>query len=310
MRRRTTFPTVLTLAILGLTAAVLASPAAAATRCPATFQVLHDDHIGAMTLPAGAYTVTANGLSCTAASAFFAQFLEDFDGRLPSPWTSNASKRSFTRGSSSTSFSVKLAAFPPKPPRPPTPSNPTLCPATFSVLHNDSIGSVQFPRGTYRTTLRSKGISCQQASQLFSAFLDDADGVLPDGWKVSALSGSSRGGRFSNSAQGTSFQEQFAGTSTGGGGTSPTGSVSCGPFRVLHNDRIGSLSLPKGTYTVFTLSADALSCPQATRQFTRFLDAESVPSPWVVTAATGTFRRGAGSSTGFRVKPAAARVAG
>lgn len=298
------FRTALTIAVLGLAAAALsAAPASAATRCPATFQVLHDDHIGAMSLPAGAYTVTVNGVSCSAASTLFSQFLDDYDGHLPSPWVANASKRSFTRAGSSTGFSVKLTAYPPAPPSPPTPGSPTVCPATFSVLHNDGIGSVSFPKGAYRTTLLSRGISCQQASTLFSNFLDDADGNLPDGWRVTALSGSARGGVFRNSA-GTSFQQQLTTASTGGGGSSTSGSVACGPFRVLHNDHIGSLYLPKGTYDVFTLSADALSCSQATRQFTSFLNAAKVPSPWVIDAATGTFTRGAGSGTGFRVKPA------
>lgn len=307
MRGRTTFRTVLPAVIIAVVAAIFAAPASAATRCPATFQILHDDHVGAMSLRAGAYVITTNGISCAAASALFTQFLEDYDGHLPSPWVANVSRRSFTRSGSSTGFSVKRGTFPPAPPSPPAPGSPTVCPATFSVLQGSRIGSVQFPRGAYRTTLLSGGVGCQQASQLFAAFLDDADGKLPDGWRVSSLSGSARGGRFT-SPQGTIFQEQFSGSSTGGGGSSPNGSVSCGPFRVLSNDRIGSLYLPRGTYNVSTLSADALSCAQAARQFTSFLNAAAMPSSWVLDAATGTFTRGTGSSAGFRIKPASART--
>lgn len=309
MPARELLRTALLIAAVGFAAAVLAAPASAATRCPATFQVLGNDHIGAMSLPAGAYDVTVNGISCATASTLFARFLEDYDGHLPSPWVANASKRSFTRGASSTGFSVKLAAYPPPPPpvNPPSRTSPSVCPATFSVLHNDRIGSVAFPQGAYRTSLLSTGVSCQQASQLFATFLDDAGGDLPDGWRVASLSGSARGGVFTN-PQGESFQQQFASSSTGGGGISPRGSVACGPFRVLHNDHIGSLYLPAGTYDVYTLDADALSCSQATTQFTRFLDAASLAKPWILDSATGTFTRGAGSTAAFRIKPAASRV--
>ena len=71
-----------------LAAAALVAPASAsaqATVCPATFSVLHDDQIGRMSLPAGAYTVTLldpTGLSCAEAYDLFRQFLEDWDGRL------------------------------------------------------------------------------------------------------------------------------------------------------------------------------------------------------------------------------------
>ncbi|HEX6602571.1 MAG TPA: hypothetical protein VF030_08000, partial [Solirubrobacterales bacterium] len=58
-----------------------AAPASAAT-CP-SFKVLHNDRIGAASLPAGSYTLTTDtGLSCQAASQLFARFLQDWDGNL------------------------------------------------------------------------------------------------------------------------------------------------------------------------------------------------------------------------------------
>lgn len=289
------------MAALGVAFAISAAPAGAETRCPATFQVLHNDHVGTMSLPAGTYAITVNGLSCASASSLLTQFLQDFDGKLPGGWRTIPAQRRFQRGSSSVWFFLTPTGRPRTPQRA-TPSRPVTCPATFSVLNNDRIGSVSFPKGAYRTTLTGGVISCQTASRLFASFLTDVDGKLPGGWSVRALPGSARGGRFSGPS-GMSFEQQLTTSSTSGGGVSPSGSVSCGPFRVEHNDRIGSLSLPRGLYTVFTLSRDTLSCSQATQQFATFLDRGSVTSPWVLDASTGTFTRGRGSNTGFRVKP-------
>ena len=79
--------------------------------------------------------------------------------------------------------------------------------------------------------------------------------------------------------------------------------VSCPTFRVLHNDRIGKLSLPKGSYNVTVLNGDRLSCADASRLFAQFLqDWDGVlPKPWIIEVSSKTFRRGAGSQTGFRV---------
>ena len=96
----------------------LVSPAAASAQtgapaaCPASFQVLHDDKIGSLSLPAGPYTVTLRDsatLSCAQASDYFRQFLEDWDGKLPRPWrysVQGTGLGTFRRGSSSVGFSV------------------------------------------------------------------------------------------------------------------------------------------------------------------------------------------------------------
>ena len=103
-------------------AIALASPAAASAQsgtpaaCPATFQVLHDDKVGSLSLPAGAYTLTLRNsasLSCAHASDYFRQFLEDWDGKLPRPWrysVQGTGLGTFRRGSSSVGFSVAPAS--------------------------------------------------------------------------------------------------------------------------------------------------------------------------------------------------------
>jgi hypothetical protein len=65
--------------------------------------VLHDDRIGALSLPAGDYRLTVADearLSCAHAADLFRQFLEDFDGRLPAPWRLDVAARSWASGSS------------------------------------------------------------------------------------------------------------------------------------------------------------------------------------------------------------------
>lgn len=85
----------------------------------------------------------------------------------------------------------------------------------------------------------------------------------------------------------------------------PTGNRCPGTFRVLHNDMIGRLQLPKGPYRITLLRGRALSCKGASKLFASFLQdvTGALPRPWVVNVQTGTFTRGRGSRTGFRVKP-------
>jgi hypothetical protein len=78
-------------------------------------------------------------------------------------------------------------------------------------------------------------------------------------------------------------------------------------FRVLHNDRVGSLRLSAGAYTV-TTTGD-LSCAQASKLFTRFLeDWDGVlPYDW---QATADGFRSADGRTGFTVARASTPVPG
>jgi len=272
------------------TAAPVAS--AAATRCPATFQVLHNDRIGAMSLPAGAYYVTVNKLSCSQASTLFADFLQDYDGDLPYPWRGNASAKSFTNGSAS--FSVKLAS--PAPPAPPTPGNVVTCPGTFSVLHNDRIGSVAFPQGQYVMKIQ-RGLTCSQAASQFALFLDNPKGVNAP-W---TLTGTAANASFKDNMGGFAFTvSKTGGSNTGGGGRT---AVTCTTFTVLHNDHVGSLYVPKGKYDIVLPVGSTMSCAAAQKQFVAFLDAEAVPRPWIVDANNATFSRGYGSTVKFGIDP-------
>jgi hypothetical protein len=289
-------------ALVAGAATVLALPAAtaqAATRCPATFQVLHNDQIGAMKLPAGAYNVAVTNLSCASASTLFAEFLADYDGDLPFPWRMNAARKSFTNGSSG--FSVSLVRSAPAPPMPP--SGGYTCGGTFTVLHNDRIGTVSLPAGQYTVTLLTGGINCAGASRQFAQFLDYPSGRLPAAWTFTGTSGSSI--TFTGSSSGISFRATKTSGSTGGGGRS---AYQCGIYRVLHNDHVGSLYVPKGSYEVVLPVGSTMTCGAATTALTGFLDNESLPRPWIINSATGAFSRGAGSSTTFAIDPIAGSV--
>jgi hypothetical protein len=78
--------------------------------------------------------------------------------------------------------------------------------------------------------------------------------------------------------------------------------ATCPSFRVLHDDRIGPAVLPAGNYTITT--AATLSCAQASKLFTRFLQDwdGNLPTPWRVSAkGTGKASFSRGSAFGFSV---------
>jgi hypothetical protein len=303
----------LPVALVALAAAGLAMPSGAGAQsatvtCPATFEVLHDDHVGRLSLPAGPYTITVRGrLSCASASDLFRQFLEDWDGRLPRPWVIDVPTATFNRGANGTiGFSVKRASnhggggggghHP---------ANGGSCPAFFRVLHNDRIGSLRVPAGNYRITILAVGrISCASASRLFAQFLQDFDGRLPRPWILDTQTGT-----FLRGSAHVGFRVKRASgkpVNPSGGGNHPSDGTLCrATFRVLHNDRIGSLRLPRGPYRVTLLRGPGLTCAGASQMFTRFLSSPAgrLPRPWVLNAKSATFTRGRGSKTGFRVKP-------
>jgi hypothetical protein len=290
-----------------------ASAQAGAARCPATFDVLHNDKVGSLSLPGGPYYITvldASRLSCQDASDLFRQFLEDWDGRLHRPWrysVQGTGRGTFRRGAgSSVGFSVAPAG-----------SHGgggggghhplgSQCPGTFRVLHNDRIGTFRIPKGNYRLTLLSVGrITCSQASRYFAQFLQDFDGILPSPWFLDTETGSFMAGSRNVGFRIKEAVRPYTPSGRPGGGVHPTGKRCPGTFRVLDNDRIGRLRLPAGPYRITLLSGGGLSCQGASRQFTSLLQdyAGTLPRPWVLNARTGTFRRGRGSNTGFRVKP-------
>lgn len=190
------------------------------------------------------------------------------------------------------------------------------CNGAFRVLHNDHIGRLALPRGNYKITILASGRpTCAHASALFTRFLEDYDGNLPGGWRVGVRNKVfirsprvgfhvARVGQGGGGGGGTGGGEQ-----TEGGGNGVHGRFFCpGAFRVLGNDRIGSLRLRKGPYWIILLQRRGLTCPQASRLFTRFLEdfRGNLPPPWVLEPHTASFRRGA-SGAGFRVKPATRR---
>lgn len=177
-----------------------------------------------------------------------------------------------------------------------------ICPATFEVLHDDTVGPLYLPRGHYAITLLdSAALSCAEASDLFRQFLEDWDGRLPRPWVVNAQARSftrGRGGR-------VGFSVAPANTPSGGGGGGhyPNGAVCPGTFQVLHNDHIGTFVIPQGHYQITLLSVGRISCSQAASYFARFLqDYDGIlPAPWWLDTETASFIRGS-RNVGFRIK--------
>lgn len=87
-------------------------------------------------------------------------------------------------------------------------------------------------------------------------------------------------------------------------GAASATAASCPSFRVLHDDRIGPAVLPAGNYKVMIAPSSGLTCPAASKLFTRFLeDYDGVlPSPWRVSAqGSGKASFTQGGKAGFSV---------
>jgi hypothetical protein len=181
------------LAVLG--AAVLMIATAAQTKCPNTFRVLHDDHVGKLSLKAGSYSIkvaNAQALSCQRASDLFTKFLNDFDGKLSNGWKVNVKKSGFEK-TADKAFYVKrvsgVGSGGGKGDRHPA-RGEMICPGTFQVQHDDHIGQLNLPKGPYTiTVIHKKRITCQKATSLFAKFLQIPGGELPNGWKLKSQSG-------------------------------------------------------------------------------------------------------------------------
>lgn len=171
------------LAALALTAT---APASAAS-CP-SFKVLHNDRIGPASFPAGSYEVTAEpGLSCKAASQWFARFLEDYDGVLPKPWrivAEGSGVASFVNGSAA-GFTVSRASGGGGGEGGGNNVLGKLCPGSFTVNAGSQVGPLLFPKGQYLLYIPARsGISCRRASVLFTRFLAAPRGTLPFPWRL------------------------------------------------------------------------------------------------------------------------------
>jgi hypothetical protein len=182
-------------AAIGATALAAAPAQAAPLACAGTFSVLHDDTIGFVAVPAGSYQLTTldpSALSCASATAAFARFLQDFDGRLPSPWQLNALTGTFVRGNGPAAFEVAPVTTPVTPPAGGSTTYPTgnRCPGTFRVLHDDRVGRLRMPAGRYLITLGpSKPIGCAATSRALARFLADPAGRLPRAWRLAPATG-------------------------------------------------------------------------------------------------------------------------
>jgi hypothetical protein len=295
---------VVLLSALGVLAAMLLGGGvrqaeAAPLTCP-SFRVLHNDRIGKLNLPKGSYKVTVlNGskLSCAQSSALFARFLQDWDGVLPRPWVLNAKTATFTRGrGSDIGFRVQKGGTGGG-----GGQTRKSCPGYFTVVHNDSIGSFRIPRGRYRLTLLSPNrISCSTAFSKFKEFLYDFDGVLPKPWVLDRQKAAFTLGR--NGKVGFNINKLYGPSPK----PRPSGKATRCPatFRVLNNDRIGALRLPRGPYWV-TVGRN-LKCPASTALFAQFLQRTdgNLPRPWRLNASAATFWKAGSPGVWFRVQQA------
>jgi hypothetical protein len=163
-------------------------------------------------------------------------------------------------------------------------SGATTCPS-FHVLHNDSIGTVKIPAGMY--TVTPKGVTCKNSSILIARFLNDWDGKLPDGWVPSA---SGKTIKFTKGTTGETISMKL-GYSPSGGGSNRQNGLCPGNFTVLHNDKIGALSLKAGQYQIIT---KGLFCWFDASKLAYFLDyneSGKLPSPWTVDVALAKIQR-------------------
>ncbi len=112
----------------------------------------------------------------------------------------------------------------------------------------------------------------------------------------------------SASTSGASRRSGGGGSGNSGGGGPGSGTANAffcpGSFRVLNDDHIGALRVPAGRYNLVLLQRRGLTCAQASRLFTRFLDSVSgrLPAPWRVRPQTASFLRTT-NGVGFRLEP-------
>jgi hypothetical protein len=177
----------------------------------------------------------------------------------------------------------------------------TACPS-FRVLHNDRIGPANLPAGNYNVTpAASSGLSCAAASQFFTRFLEDYDGVLPRPWRVIAQ-GSGKASFARGSAAGFSVSRIG-----GGGGNNPSlGKLCGGTFTVNSSATVGPLFFPRGQYLVYIPPRSGMPCNRASLLFTRFLGQPGgmLPFPWRVNSQTATFFKPAQPQrSAFRIEP-------
>ncbi len=163
------------------------------------------------------------------------------------------------------------------PSSPAAPSKAARCP-TFRVLHNDKIGAVVLPAGTYNINPRGRNMNCSKAASLFTRFLEDYDGILPHQWRAIPKGN----GKAVFRRPGRRFSVALQGGLGGAPSTSRLGHLCPGNFHVLHNDRIGPLFFPAGYYQLYIPRHAILGCGKAANKFASFLQRPdgSLPKGW------------------------------
>ena len=185
---------VLALALGTRPAGAAPKPAAPAPKSCPSFQVLHNDRIGAAVFPAGSYTINLESttLDCKTGGELFARFLEDFDGNLPAPWNvvaEGSGKAAFLRGSGP-GFSVELTKKQTsgeiEKEGATNPDLGTLCRNPFTVNHTTTLRPLRFTKGQFLIYLPAGStITCEGAVSLFAEFLGNSPNV-PSPWKLSS----------------------------------------------------------------------------------------------------------------------------
>ena len=145
--------------------------------------MLHNDRIGALRLPAGAYSITLlsiGRLSCAQASSRFTAFLQDYDGRLSGGWIVDPETGTFLRSA--------LVGFRVKPVGPP--SGGTTIPGrrcggdAFSIDSGHRFPGLRVRAGAYRIWVLRSGLSCNRAANQLGQLLDFVAGTLPRRWTI------------------------------------------------------------------------------------------------------------------------------
>jgi len=175
------------------------------------------------------------------------------------------------------------------------------CPAYVQVVDHDKIGRLDVPPSYYILTIADdERLTCDYVTDMFIAFLQDFDGVLPKPWKLNAKTATFTRGRKSDGVFTVTASE------------SPPSEAepvilpkSCGAkFTVVHNDRIGKLKIPAGKYRLTVLDKKKLTCAKAAKRFKGFLAKGNVPNTWKVKRSSATFQKKANRSVGFNINKA------
>jgi hypothetical protein len=175
-------------ALIGLP--VSGASAKAVLACP-DFTILHNDRIDNVSLPHGRYEVKAKRIPCPRTTQLLQKWLQK--GQTTGKWSSEP-PGVFSKGRKWFRIDPKGTGGGGD-----GGGGRTVCPGTFSVLHNDRIGQLRVPAGEYRITARR--MSCSDASSQFARFLDFPSGNLPKPWQLRPLKA-----KFRNPRTGESFR--------------------------------------------------------------------------------------------------------